>query len=390
MNGFATRVLATGALLLVLSACAVTPPGVSLAPRVDDRTLLGGEGFADPMGTLSVSSQDIFAISPPMQRFLDERVKGASDDRIFHELVDAMESFGIRTLSYENKTLTAVEAFEQRRGNCLAFTNMFMVMARHAGLEAQFQEVRIPPDWIRQGELQVLRRHVNVRVRITAMGMARGSKGDWVVDFDDERLPSNGLERVISDQRAMSHFYNNWAVDALEAGDAALAFRYSRASLVAGDPDFAASWGMIGTLYQRIDRSDLAEAAFLRALKAEPDDTVAMSNLQRLYERQGKAEQAEYFSRLVMRHRLKNPYFRLASAREALAAGDYRSAIDHLKKAISLKRDEADFHFLLRDVYLKNGNLKKARHYHASGTKVQAETSGVDSGARRVKPKAGT
>lgn len=390
MNGFAVRVLRTGALLLVLAGCAATPPGLSLKPRFDDQVLLSGEGFTDPAGPLPVSSEEIFALSPPMREFLDQHVKGASEDRIFHELLEAMEEFGIRTLAYENKTLTAVDAFEQRRGNCLSFTNMFLVMARHADLDAHFQEVRIPPDWIRQGEIQVLRRHVNVRVRVFGMGMARGGKGDWVVDFDDERSPADGQEKVIPDKRAMSHFYNNWAVDALESGDSSLAFRYSRKSLEEGDRDFSPSWGIIGTLYQRIDRQDLAEAAHLRALQAEPGDTVAMSNLQRLYERQGKVQQAEYFSRLVLRHRLKNPYFRMASAREALAAGDYRTAIGHLKKAISLKKDEVEFHFLLRDVYLLTGNVDKARRYEASGLKARAGALDSASGLRRIKPKEGT
>ena len=48
---------------------------------------------------------------------------------------------------YDEITRTASETFRARRGNCLSFSNMFVAMARDVGLDVQFQEVEIPPDW---------------------------------------------------------------------------------------------------------------------------------------------------------------------------------------------------------------------------------------------------
>ena len=379
------------AILVVLLAigCSSAPrPGS--APSVDDQTLLSGEVFPGSMDQSLPTREDVFGLSPDMVVFLEENVHGKFDERVFGELIQAMRTFGIRQLIYDNQTRTASDAFAQRQGNCLSFTNMFLVMARQVGLRAKFQEVSISPEWIRQGEMQVLRRHVNVFVRLTGKGKSLDRKGDRVVDFDDEGGPSASTETIISDNRAMAHFYNNWAVDSLETGNMDLAFAYARKAIVDGDTEFSPAWGLIGVLYRRVGRLDLAEAAQLRALQAEPSDTVAMSNLQRLYASQGRVELADYYQAQVLGHRLKNPYFRLEKAREACQAGDYRSAVAHLKKAISMKDDESDFYFLLRDSYYQLGDIPKARKYHAKAHKLLEAQSGPGGAPRRIKPKGGT
>lgn len=376
-------------LAVLLGAGCSSGPRPSSLPSVDDQILLSGDVFPGAASQSIPSAEDVFGLSPDMARFLDANVGGKTDERTFAELIDAMETFGIRQLIYDNDTLTASRTFEERRGNCLSFTNMFLVMARHVGLRAKFQEVSISPEWIKQGDMQVLRRHVNVYVRLTGKGKSMDRKGDRVVDFDDEGGPQASMETIISDSRALAHFYNNWAVDSLEVGNTDLAFAYARKAIVDGDANFSPAWGLIGVLYRRAERLDLAEAAQLRALQAEPDDTVAMSNLERLYASQGRDELADYYRDQVLGHRLKNPYFRMEKAREAYQAGDYPTAVAHLKKAISLKNDESEFYFLLRDSYYQMGDILKARKYHAKAHKVLDEQGGREGTPRRIKPKGG-
>lgn len=371
------------------AGCASSPrPGV--APSVDDQTLLAGEVFPGAASQSIQTAEDVFGLSPDMISFLEANVGGKTDERTFVALVEAMEKFGIRQLIYDNQTRTASQAFEQRRGNCLSFTNMFLVMARQVGLRAKFQEVSISPEWIKQGEMQVLRRHVNVFVRLTGKGKSMDRMGDRVVDFDDEGGPLATMETIISDDRALAHFYNNWAVDSLEAGNLDLAFAYARKAIVDGDAEFSPAWGLIGVLYRRAERLDLAEAAQLRALQAEPADTVAMSNLQRLYASQGRDGLADYYQSQVLGHRLKNPYFRLEKAREAYQDEDYRTAVGHLRKAVSMKDDESEFYFLLRDSYYQLGDILKARKYHARAHKLLKQQGASGDTFRRIKPKEGT
>lgn len=382
-------------LMAISFASCSSMSGLQQEPTVTDHDLLAADVFPPPSDEVPRSKSDAFAISPEMAHFLIGNVATYNDERTFNDLVDAMEAFGIRYLSYDNQTLTASQAFEQSRGNCLTFTNMFLVMARQVGLKARFQEVRIPPDWIMQGNMMVLRRHINVRVHLT--GQALGGIGERVVDFGDESVPSSYIDtanRVISDERAMAHFYNNWAAETLENGNYNLAFAYLRKALQEGDPDFSPAWNLVGVMYQRVGREDLAEQAYLRALLAEPDATPAMSNLQRLYDRQGRSELAHRYDDLVARHRLKNPYFRLAEAHKAYAGGDYQGAIEQLRKAIRLKSDDSEFYFLLGDAYSGSGDLQKAAHYRAEGERVAAEEDRIgesgdhDQRRRLIKPKA--
>jgi Flp pilus assembly protein TadD len=389
MNSSVKKIFVVTLAVVLAAGCSSGPRPGSL-PSVDDQTLLAGEAFPGAISQSLPAAEDVFGLSPDMVSFLDENVSGKTDERAFADLITAMETFGIRQLIYDNQTRTASQTFEDRHGNCLSFTNMFLVMARQVGLRAKFQEVRISPEWIKQGEMQVLRRHVNVYVRLTGKGKSLDGKGDRVVDFDDEGGPSASTETIISDHRALAHFYNNWAVDALDAGDMDLAFAYARKAIVDGDADFSPAWGLIGVLYRRAERLDLAEAAQLRALQAEPSDEVAMSNLQRLYASQGRDELADYYRAQVIGHRLKNPYYRMEKAREAYQDKDYRSAVTHLRKAIALKDDESEFYFLLRDSYYQMGDIPKARQYHAKAHKVLDAQGGREGTPRRIKPKGGT
>ncbi len=389
MNNSLRKICIVMLAVLLGAGCSSAPKPAS-RPSVDDQTLLAGEVFPGAASQPIPSAEDVFGLSTDMGRFLDANVGGKTDERTFVQLIDAMETFGIRQLIYDNDTLTASRTFEERRGNCLSFTNMFLVMARHVGLRAKFQEVSISPEWIKQGDMQVLRRHVNVYVRLTGKGKSMDRKGDRVVDFDDEGGPQASMETIISDNRALAHFYNNWAVDSLEVGNTDLAFAYARKAIIDGDENFSPAWGLIGVLYRRAERLDLAEAAQLRALQAEPDDTVAMSNLERLYASQGRDELAEYYRDQVLGHRLRNPYFRMEKAREAYQAGDYPGAVAHLRKAISLKNDESEFYFLLRDSYYQMGDILRARKYHAKAHKVLDEQGGREGTPRRIKPKGGT
>ncbi len=241
----------------------------------------------------------------------------------------------------------------------------------------------------------VLSWHVNVLIRVAGKGMTLEGKGERVVDFDDEASPSRFIDSVISDERALAHFYNNWAVESLRNGDNNMAFAYLRKALQEGDSNFSPAWNLVGVMYQRVGREELAEQAYLRALQAQPDELFVISNLQRLYARQGRTGLSDHYHGLVLRHRLKNPYYRLAEARKAYAAGNYRIAIEHLRKAIKLRSDESEFYFLLRDSYVGNGDIRKAMDNDAKGKILAAKNGqitegGHDSRGRRlVKPKEG-
>ena len=313
-----------------------------------------------------VSNDEVLALSPEMGAFLNENVRLKTTIGVrMNALIDAIinkETFG---LEFVEKTRTASELFEYRSGNCLSFSNMFVAMARWSNLEASFQEVQIPPDWSLQNDVFLLNRHVNVFVDL-------GPLDDRVVDFNIDDFKSSYNLRKISDARARAHYFNNMGVESMQAGDTASALGYFRKAIADNDREFSPAWTNLGTLYSRNGNPDYAEAAYLLALRVDNGDLVAMSNLAGFYEQQGDEEQAARYRKKVMDHRRDNPYYRYQRAREAYAAGDYGTAISHLKYAIREKKNEDEFYFLLGMCYLKKGDQRAAQRWLARAEEVAA------------------
>lgn len=311
-------------------------------------------------------ADDMLALTPDMRRFVDQHVdRRGSQSLKLQQLVSAIMDTEIFGLDYDDVTRTAAETFRARRGNCLSFSSLFVALARDAGLEVQFQEVDVPPDWTLDKETFVLNRHINVFVDLDFVGTR-------VVDFNIGDFRSSYPMRRISDRRARAHFFNNAGVERLQAGDNAGAFAFFRRALTDGDETFSPAWTNLGTLYQHNGHLAHAEAAYLHALTTGGSDLVAMSNLARLYERTGDRERAAALKDRVVHHRLRNPYYRCSLARDALAAGRLDLAPDHLKFAIKKRPNEDQFCFLLAVTYLRGGDEGAARRWFARAKELAA------------------
>ena len=356
---------ALACLLTLAPGCASVPPrrdGVGITPdELRAGAVLGEARDSSPL----VGPEEVLAVSAEMQAFLDAHV-ARSADRVtrLRQLAHAIVGEGTFGLEYDETTRTASETFRTRRGNCLSFSNMFVAMARRVGLDVDYQEVDVPPDWSFKDDAFVLNRHVNVRVDL-------GKEGEHVVDFNMDDFRTTYDRRAISDARALAHFYNNLAVERMRAGDTAAALVYFRRATV-HDPRFSPAWTNLGILYLRKGHPDYAEAAYLQALKADGGDLVAMSNLANLYERRGDQERAALYRNRVADHRQRNPYYRFQLAREAFLAQDYDAAIGHLKYAVRKKRNEDQFCFLLGRSYLEKGDEAAARRWLSRAEEVAA------------------
>jgi Flp pilus assembly protein TadD len=344
--------------------CASAPPtpdrvGITLEELLRGAPLgVGGESA--PL----VEEDEVLAVSPEMRDFLDAHVTTAGGAARLRQLGYAIIHDRTFKLKYDETTRTAAETFRTRRGNCLSFSNMFVAMARHLGLDVHFQEVDIPPDWSFRNDVFVLNRHVDVLVNL-------GMEGERVVDFNMMDFRTSYDRRTISDARARAHFYNNMAVEGMQAGDTASALLYFRKA-VRNDPLFSPAWTNLGILYLRKGHPAHAEAAYLQALKADKGDLVAMSNLASLYEQKGNAERAARYRDRVRDHRRRNPYYRFQLAREAFLAHDYDAAISHLKYAVSQKKNEDQFCFLLGLSYMKKGDEEAARQWMSRAQEMAA------------------
>ena len=355
----ALRRLGVAALAAVALAACATPADRQLGDSRDALTpasILEASPLSGDTPVPVVPPGDILELSPDMVAFIDEHVNrsGSQNERLAH-LVYAIIGGGRFELAYDDSTRTARSTFEDRRGNCISFTNLFVAMARNVNLDAEFQEVEIPPDWSMSGETYLLSKHVNALVRLKG-------RHPRVIDFNTDDFDLDYEMREIDDERARAHYYNNMGVERMLADETEAAYAYLRQSL-AEDETFSSAWVNMGILHRREDLPAHAEVAYLKALEYNDSDLLAMSNLAALYQQEGREAEAEYYLEEVKTHRMRNPYYRYQLANTEFHEGDYDSAIRNLKAAIRQRDEDDRFYHLLSLAYLMKGDRDEAQRW---------------------------
>jgi tetratricopeptide (TPR) repeat protein len=249
-------------------------------------------------------------------------------------------------------TLPADQAFTQRRGNCLTFSSMFVAMAREAGMNAWFQEVKIPPKWSAVNDTMLVSKHVNAVIE---------DKGrSYTVDVSRRKRESLEEVRRLSDAEALGQFFNNLGVDALIASDLPTAYTYFSKSLeVLPDLDYV--WSNLGVVFRRNGQTPEALLAYQTALLYEPDQAVALNNIYSIHEEDGNEEAASDFARKVERNRRRNPYYLHYLAEMANDQARYDEAIPLLKRAIRIEESEYRFYYTLAQSQFHLGEPELAR-----------------------------
>ncbi len=346
-----TRAGTVGILALLALGCAATWKHPGTRPTMDREALLRGpKELAAPEPKV-----DILALDDAMRAFLVRQVPKDTPDSQKARLL--LQSFfatgGIRVQYNRATTGTAIETFHAREGNCLAFTILFVAMAREVGLAAYFQEVDTPATWDDRGQLYTYSRHINVL-------LAYGYSDDQIVDFDMAKFDEKYPRRRISDKAALAQYHNNMSVHSLLNQDPRSALAHQRRALtLAPRSDFL--WTNLGVVYVHFGYADYAEAAFHSALSYDRNDPLAISNLARLYESLGEIELAALYSQRAEPFRRRNPFYLYASAERLYADGEYLKARDELRNAIRIQKGEHRFHRLLGLTELSLGQPELAQ-----------------------------
>jgi len=364
------------AVLVVMAAAVVssctTPPIKSQSAANEEvvtaQMVLHSSPLAGNSAIVDVSQIDILGLDNDMSAFLDEHVnrRGSQHERLA-QLVLAVIGQDRFLLAYDDSTSTASDTFQNRRGNCISFTNMFIAMARDLGLDASYQEVEIPPDWSMENQTYLFSQHINVLV-----GLRKSA--DRVVDFNTYSFSTPSDSQIVSDQRARAHYFSNLGVEHMLADNTPLAFAYFRESL-REDNNFGSAWLNLGVLHRKEGFAAYAEAAYLEAMEHSSSKLMSMSNLANLYLQEGDTEQAGYYLTRVKSHRMNNPYYRYQLANSAFIDGDYEFAIQNLNFAIRKRKDEDRFYFLLSLSYLMSGEKETAQKWMEKAEEVALESS---------------
>jgi Flp pilus assembly protein TadD len=340
------------AALVTLAACTTQPP-----PQLADAAALTPEHLLEgaPLGVAAgrrPADPRLLAITDEMRVFLAEHVPAhGNPSRKIDLILEAILDRGLE-FQYDNLlTLPAREAFRQRAGNCMSFTNLFLALAREAGLRAHYQEVMVPPTWTDGGAAWLYNLHVNVLVDLPGT--------DQVVDFNGGDKRRSYPRRLLGDEAGEARHHNNIGVHWMTHGDPEKAFVHFRRAIEL-QPEAGHSWTNLGTLFRREGLHPRAEAAFRRAIDLDREP-VAMGNLARLYREEGLDALADRYERQVERLRARNPYYQFHLAERAYAAGDYHTAQRRLESALRRQAGDARFYHLLAMIMLQRGEHGAAR-----------------------------
>jgi Flp pilus assembly protein TadD len=295
------------------------------------------------------------AVPPALQARLREKVLAgqSSPSRRLERLADFMfdAEHGLGMSYQEDATYTVERAYDTREANCLAFTLLFLALAREAGLDAYPQEIRQTLSWHQRGDIVYRSGHINALVRIGGRGYTVDVAGDSVI-ARDQPVP-------VSDARLLSHYYNNLAVELLARGQPAPAAQYVATALQL-DPSHAPHWSNAGVILLRNGDAAAAEDAYDRALALDPAEPGALFNMAGLAHRQGDGRREAEYRRRLAAVQQKDPFHQVLQAIQYERAGDYSQAIKHYRRAIRLHPDEHRFYSALARAYLGAGDTRRA------------------------------
>jgi Flp pilus assembly protein TadD len=314
-----------------------------------------------------------FSTSPDMVEWAERAVEGGGSRSEIQRLIrvqDAMFEDGAFDFAYDGgQTLTARQAFEVRRGNCISFTALFVSLTRSIGVPTRLMSVEGVSQVGRDGDLVVINRHV----------VAAFSSGSDVAIFDFDLTSEGDLvgRKILDDVEASAMFHNNLGGTALRDGDRLSAMRHFRITTTLWE-DWPVGWVNLGVTYSHLGEDDKALGAYNRALMADPGNSSALMNMAYIYMRIGRKEEAR-IARLAAVETTDNPYALVAMADSELIRGNSAEAARYLKRAKrSFSREPEVFDGLAR-LSDSLGKARRAARFHRKAEKLRSARPVVES-----------
>ncbi|MBV8062475.1 MAG: hypothetical protein JOY51_02720 [Nevskia sp.] len=331
-------------LLPLLPACATVP---AAAPQSDPDLswVLSGAGLPPPADAAPLEDPaTLMRVSPEMHRFaVDATIGKFGTSRKVEALVDGLaegRGHGLHLAYDASATLTAQQAFEQRRANCLSYTLLFVALARDVGIPVDFNDVQIPPIWdLGDNRTSLLYRHLNVRVEMAPPLYQ-------VVDVSGDEYDPSFTQHQISDEEAEAQYYNNRAMELLLQQRRPESLRYELRALQLA-PKAPYLWINLAVVYLRDDRVRAARIAVDRGLALDRSSQLGYETAAQVYTALHQDELARRYQQLAQEFLDRNPYYHYQLALAALDRHDERLAYDETRRAIELRQEEPRFFFLL-------------------------------------------
>ncbi len=277
---------------------------------------------------------------------------------------------------HQGYTGTAAETFASGRANCLAFTHLFVGMARELDIEAHFLRVDDLLSFEREGDLVVISGHVTA-----GFGSQRRPR---ILEFAVFPAAEYRDVRLLSDLNAVALFYSNRGAELLLSGDRDGAREWLEQA-VRIDETLADAWVNLGVVRRRQGDLKGAEAAYRHAIEIEPELSSAYQNLSALLLKwDGRAEEAERLLALTDRRGNRNPFNFLALGDVSLRQGRLEDAGRYYRRALDLDPEEAESQAAMGLWHLEAGNRSRARKWLRRAEKIDPNQARVRQLAEQI------
>ena len=374
---------------IALAGCAATPILPIDARAID--LVWRDQAFHLDDTRIAVGKRELFALDPELLAQLQSsRMRDASTQRRVDYLMSLLYGPDLKSFSYAgDETHIAADTWRTKRGNCLSLSVLAYSMAKALNLDVQLQEVRVPPLFSRQQNVDFIGRHINVLIKNQARLHLRNgtmTSGNVVIDFD----PQVGWLRTgveLTEENVLSRYYNNLGADHFAQRNYPAAYAWFKAAFNA-DNRFAPSFSNLASLYKRMGIFDGAETLLLHAISLEANDDTALRNLHQLLTAQGRNDEAKTYAAQIERRQERNPYYWLGQGLEYLREAKYRQAVTALERAEVLSHGFEEVHQYLAIAYWRAGYPSKARQQIAVLTELDPANP-ADPGFAKLQRKIG-
>jgi len=257
-----------------------------------------------------------------------------------------------------NLSLTADQAFEARKGDCLAYTNLFLAIARH---------LKIPMYFVHVSEARNL--YERDGVFFISSHMALGYDGRMqseevnpytvIVDFTEESSDYKlAMFEAVDDGTALCLYYNNVAVDHMIAGDSAYAQKLLQ-YLIRVRPQVKELYNNMGVLLMREGNYAGALAFLLSSIQRFPGYEPLYTNAIQAARGSRQPELARALEAKVAKIAKNDPFFLFNQGLHYFHEGLFGKAAERFKKAADRQPPNGFLYAWLARAYLRDGRTEE-------------------------------
>ena len=356
-------------------ACAAILVAAVAADAGLNTEVFGFEEWQRAVSRLDVDPNEVvypFHVSEEMQAWADEKLRpfsAASSEIKLEALQQAFFDRGEFEFEYEGiRTLTAEEAFTARHGNCMSFTSLFVALSRSLGLPTFLVSVKRQPEVERDDDLVVVSRHV--------VAGYRSPTKIYIYDFYVTSSAPYLSRRVIDDLAASAIYHTNIGGLAIRQSNYDEALRNLEIAIVLA-PDWAPPWVNLGVAYGRLGNEQAAFSAYQQALVAEPGNSSALVNLAKMYQAQGREEEART-AMLAAADGTRNPFTLIAMADTEMVRGNLEKARQYLRRARWWYGKEPEVYDALARLAVLEGEDAKSEKHRRRAAELRTKLGEAD------------